>query len=244
MLRLLSRFLAGAVLGAVFFVAPTRADYTLDLTISDNQGHSITIPVSGPFSGPGSISFSDAGTTFKEFTSLNVNVTSQQSTSLSFLNDTQITGTLAKGQSGVNLSVVLTGANFTSPSPTVNAFDTLSSSTTAGFGKPASFSSANVDAVFSPGGDVGLLSAGPPPYSSTGPTAMGLAVGSSGYTVTQTVNILGITAAGLSSGAINNTATTTWTPAVPLPGGLTMGLLGSVAFLAVAWIRRRTLAVG
>jgi hypothetical protein len=237
--------LAGAVLGALCLASPVRAQYTLDLTISDNKGHSFTTPTSGPFTGGGNLVFTDLGVIFPEFTLLNISVTSDQA-GTSFLNDTDLSGILARGQSGVNLTAVVTAVHFTSPAPLISAFNTLSSSTTGSTSPPIppAFSSGSVAAFFfAPGlvGTVPTMTLGPPPYSGTSPTVAGINVGSSGYSVEQDVTITGLTSRSLSLGAFNNTATTNWAgpTVVPLPPGLVMALLGAGSFLGLAWVRRR-----
>jgi len=207
--------------------SPAWGSYLLTLNISDNFGHSTTA-TTGPFTGPGTNTFTDLGSIFPEFTTLSVAATSDQTATKSFLNKVDVSGAVipANAPGPITLTVTLTGSGFTSPTGLVNASQGLSSSSI-----PGSFSSAQLTGILA-GTTVANQTIGAP--GAVVDTKNGINVGTT-YDASLTQHINNI--ANTEGNNFNATSNLTWTSAAaPEPGSLTLlaglffGLGGSALY--------------
>jgi hypothetical protein len=242
--------LAGAAMFAM--AGHARADYTLQILITDSLGNSFSTPVSSSFPGAGQLSYSQStgltiindgtvnppfpvifvGSPFPEFTSLSVSVTSQQSAPNSFLNEVSVSGTVSTGFTTPNsLSITLIGSGFTlPPGPQVLATQDLSSSSLSG-----AFGSANLQSTLG-GTTIASQTISPP---NAGTPASKLISVTAPYDADQFLTITNIApSTSTNNNSFNLTANTTWVPAVPEPASLMLFLTG-LPVLGGAWLRRR-----
>jgi len=196
----------------VLHASPAWGSYLLTLNISDNLGHSATV-ATGPFTGPGTNTFSDLGAIFPEFISLSIAATSDQTATQSFLNKVDVSGAVvtANAPTPITLTVTLTGSGFTSPTGSVNATQGLSSSSIG------AFASAQLTGTID-GTTVANQTIGAP--GAVGDVKNGIVVGST-YDASLVQHINDI--ANTEGNKFNATSNVTWTAAaVPEPGSLTL----------------------